>query len=221
LKLSRPKVLLAVPNGSGWLHKHVHFATIRLLQDKRVEIEHIAPTHSPYVNNLHLIQQDFLARDFDFLISIDDDNPPFNNICDLVLLDKDVIGCPTPVWHCSADQHETGERPYYYNALIEVENGYRPVDSFPGFKPEGLQQVHAIGSGCMVIARRVLEAIDAPFMRVWNQKGIVDTGGDYAFCKRAREKGFKIFAHFDYPCRHFNELELNEVIKAFMSMKHG
>jgi hypothetical protein len=40
-------------------------------------------------------------------------------------------------------------------------------------------------------------------------------GGDFAFCKRARRLGFSIHAHFDYCCRHFNELNLNEVVSAF------
>lgn len=215
---SKPKVLLAVPNGSAWIHKMVHLATIRLLMDARVKVNHIVPTNSPYVNNLHLIQKDFLSGDYDFLISMDDDNPPFRNINDLVFLDKDVIGCPTPVWHNDEKNHK-GDRPFYYNALIERDDGFFPVDATPGFRPEGLQQVHAVGSGCIVVARRVLEALTAPFMRRWTDDGIVDMGGDYAFCQRARAAGFEVYAHFDYRAMHFNEVELNEVIRAFANMR--
>jgi hypothetical protein len=214
--MSKPKVLLSIPNGTGWLHKHCHYASIKLLTDSRVETTHICPTHSPYVHNLHKIQEDFLKDGYDFWVHFDDDNPPQRNIFDLIFLDKDIIGCPTPVWYNKVP----GDRPYYFNALVHDKevNGYRPADSYPGFRLEGLQRVHAVGSGCMVIARRVLADIEAPFMRKWDHKGLVEQGGDYSFCERAIERGFEVYAHFDYRCLHFNEVELNEIIEAFTRM---
>jgi len=85
----------------------------------------------------------------------------------------------------------------------------------------GLQEVDAIGTGCFIIARRVFEdhwMREAPFQRTYNKDGTVDRGNDIAFCERARKYGFKIYAHFDYPCFHFNELELNQVVSAFKNL---
>ena len=51
-----------------------------------------------------------------------------------------------------------------------------------------------------------------------NQNGLVDTSGDYSFCEKTKEAGFRIWTHYDYPYMHFNELELGEVIRAFQDM---
>jgi len=205
--MKKPKVLISVPNGDGWTHKTVSFAVVRMLQDSRVESQYIAPTHSPYENNLHKIRIDFLSGDFDYWINIDSDNPPINNPLDLVFLQKDIIGCVTPVW---ANIKE-GDYPIYWNALDSVgEEGWRPHRECTG-----LQEVDAIGSGCMVLSRKIMETLPAPFQRIFHGDGTVDIGCDYAFCRRAKRLGFKVYAHYDYPCHHFNELDLCEIIKAF------
>lgn len=198
-----PRVLVSVPN-TGWIHKHCAFALLKIIQDSRVRANIILPTHSPDTNNRHQIVNDFINGEYSYLVSFDADNPPRNNPIDLVFLDKDVIGCPTPVWHNTGDG-----TPFYWNAMDAVEGGYKPHREC-----EGLQQVDAIGAGCMVIARRVMLKVQAPFMRKWNDDGTVAGGGDFAFCERARNSGFSIWAHYGYPCYHFNEVELGEVITA-------
>jgi hypothetical protein len=208
----RFKVLISIPTGDGWVHKHCLFALLKMQADYRVDKKIILPTHSPYVNNLHKIIVDFLNGDYDFWISFDDDNPPINNPIDLIFLNKDIIGCPTPVWA----NMKKGDYPIYWNALDAVEGGYTPHKEF-----NGLQKVDAIGSGCMVIARRVLQKMRycQPFMREWNTDGTVEIGGDYNFCRKATKLGFEIYAHFDYPCLHFHEIEITEIAKAFQDLK--
>jgi hypothetical protein len=53
------------------------------------------------------------------------------------------------------------------------------------------------------------------FTRKLNPDGTVERGNDISFCERARYYGFEVWAHFDYRCQHFNELEMHEVIRAF------
>ena len=43
----------------------------------------------------------------------------------------------------------------------------------------------------------------------------MNKGNDISFCERARECGFEIFAHYDYPCGHVNEIEVNEMVEHF------
>ncbi len=234
--MGKPRVLIACPNGDGWLHKLVVFSVLNMLQDSRVEATFIAPTNRPYVHNLHKVALDVLSGSHDFLLTLDDDNPPTQNVMDLVGLDLDVVGCPTPVWHCDTSQPD--QRPYYFNAMREAkdpetdEEGFLPVDSDPGFEPTGLHEVDAVGTGCVLIARRVLESLmararesgdpmDAPFMRRWTSQGLVHMGNDYAFSQRARAAGFKVWAHFDYTCRHVNEVELLETITGLLRFRLG
>lgn len=203
----KPKVLISVPNGDGWTHKIVTFTVMKMLQDPRVTSEYIAPTWSPYENNLHKIRLDFLAGGFDYWINIDSDNPPQNNPIDLCFLGLDIVGCVTPVWA----NMKPGDFPIYWNALDAVgDEGWKPHTPCVG-----LQEVDAIGSGCMVLSKQVMAVIPAPFQRIYHSDGTVNIGCDYAFCRRAKKLGFKVHAHYDYPCHHFNEIDLCEIIKAF------
>jgi hypothetical protein len=154
---------------------------------------------------------DFLDHNEDYWLSMDDDNPPCKNPLDMVSEDRDIVGFPTPVWHSAVP----GDRPFYLNALRKVEDGYKPVDIIDGW-----QEVDAIGSGCFMVSRRVMQALryDKPFMRQWGKDGRVTLGGDYSFCEKARARGFRIWVHSDYICDHFNELPLNEVIMRFGQM---
>ncbi len=203
-------VYFTIPN-TGWIHKHAHFAACKILADKRYRVRHDCPTHSPYVNNLHHCMNDFLENGEEYWLTFDADNPPTNNPLDLVEFDCDVISCPTPVWHNAVK----GDRPYYFNALKIKDDGYTP-----NTECTGLQEVDAVGSGCLLIARRVMLKLrdQQPFARIWNKNGTVEVGGDYSFCRKAKKAGFRIWAHYDYPCMHFNELELTEVIR---SMQNG
>jgi hypothetical protein len=214
--LSKKKILVSVPN-TGNIHKLVCFATDRLLLDRRHEATIIRPTHNPYENNLHYIVNDFMAKDYDFWLNIDSDNPPNNNPFDLIDLDLDIVGLPTPVWHFTGNK--PGERPIYENAYkyVPKEGAYT---EWPN--KEGLQRVDAVGTGCVLFNRRVFENPEmrkAPFQRKWNKDGTVERGNDIAFCERATAQGFLIFAHYDYKCRHFSNLELHEVAKAFFEMR--
>jgi len=205
------RVLVTVPT-TGWIHKHCAFALLRLQQDRRFQLRILLPTHTPFENNLHHIVNDFMSGNEDYWLSFDSDNPPIGNPLDLVLYDKDVIGCPTPVWHNA----KPGDRPYYYNGYDSSGDAYK--EHPPG---GGLRRVDAVGTGCFMVARRVFEDPEmrkAPFQRTYNEDGTVDKGNDIAFCERARARGFEIWMHYNYPCLHFNEIELTEVARAFGAM---
>jgi hypothetical protein len=210
--LEKKKVLISFPN-TGWIHKLVFLAGAKLLSDGRYDSKIIVPTHNPYENNLHHIVNDFIGGNYDYWLNIDADNPPMNNPLDLIELDKDIIGCPTPVYHFT--DKIKGERPWYENAYqyVEKDDAYR---EYP--LKNGLQRVDAVGTGCTLMARRVFdhpEMRKGAFTRKLNPDGTVERGNDISFCERARYYGFEVWAHFDYRCQHFNELEMHEVIRAF------
>lgn len=209
------KILISVPN-MHYIHKHVVHKMMLLLSDGRHKVNIIMPSHKPYVNNLHHIVNDFMAGDYDFWLNIDADNPPIQNPLDLIQLDRDIIGLPTPIWHYTGEKK--GERPVYWNAYDydESTGAYREHQI-----RDGLQRVDAVGTGCLLISRRVFEKPEmrkAPFMRKWNEDGTMDKGNDIMFCERARANGYEIYAHFQYYCDHFSELSLSETVRAFGDM---
>lgn len=207
------QVLVSVPNGDGWLHKTVVFAVLRLLTDSRHQVRVIMPTHKPSENNYHHILRDFMAGDFEYWLNIDADNPPTKNPLDLIDLDLEIIGCPTPVW-CN-DRPGQGQRPFYWNAYKAAPGGWT---EWPD--KIGLQEVDAVGFGCVLFARRVFtdhpELRVSPFRRTLYPDGRVEKGTDLAFCERATTAGVGIWAHFDYPCDHMVELPMIEMMKAMV-----
>jgi hypothetical protein len=191
--MSNKRVLISVTN-EHWIHKMVVKRMLQLIQDTRYEIRIIMPSHKPY----------------------DSDNPPEKNPLDLVALNKDVIGLPTPVTHF--DGKGTGDTPVYWNAY-----DYQP--EFDAYKPhgvfKGLRKVDAVGTGCVLFSRRVFEHPEMQkgcFTRKLNPDGTVDKGNDISFCERAIENGFEIYAHYDYFCGHFSEIEINEMVKHYKEL---
>lgn len=214
-----PKNILISVTNTGSIHKSVVFALLKLQQDPRYNLTVIFPTWNPYEQALHKIVNDFMDvyKDHTHWLNIDSDNPPMANPLDLVELDRDIIGCPTPVWHCTGKEKK-GERPVYWNAYAYDKQGdaYREYN-----KKEGLQKVDAVGTGCILISKRVFlnpQMRILPFLRQWSLNGEVERGCDISFCEKARREGFEIYTHYGYPCRHFHTLELHEVVRAFQNL---
>lgn len=212
------KVLITVPN-THWVHKLVSQRLMLLQQDGRYAVRFEWPSHRPYENNLHHIVRQFYKGEYDYWLNIDSDNPPMQNPLDLVELDKDIIGLPTPIWHYTG---KPGERPIYWNAY----DYDREADAYREHPTKaGLQRVDAIGTGCFIVARRVFDhpgMREAPFARKLHRDGTVHKGNDLSFCERVTARGFEVWAHYGYPCHHFcSDIELSEVEQAMKLLWEG
>lgn len=67
---------------------------------------------------------------------------------------------------------------------------------------DGLTECDAVGGGCLLIAREVLEAIPAPWFECY------DTGGgeDFDFCGKAQAAGYKVYADFAIQADHYTDM---------------
>jgi GT2 family glycosyltransferase len=164
------------------------------------------PNDKPISNNRNKIVADFLARkEYDYLLMIDDDVIPPKNILNLADFQKDIISALTFM--------------YQQNAVVPLtlkrnKEGTYGVADFRGY--EGLMEVDTVGTGCVMLSRKVLEAIKAPFNDVFDEDGIRKYGLDIAFGRRAKEKGFQPYLHLDYPCGHRVVLDLKEVYSSLI-----
>lgn len=215
----KPKVLISFTTSAGhpYVHKTIIHTAANIQADERIDKTIITPSKNPTESNYNQIVKYFVDGKFDFWINIDSDNPPIRNPIDLIFLDKDIIGCATPVWHVTHDKKK-GERPVYLNGYDYVPE----KDSYKEHQPvDGLQKVDAVGAGCIIINKRVF-AVDAmrkgAFLRQWDEEGIAIKGNDISFCEMAIKNGFSVWCHYDYKCMHFNVLELNEVFQSFDNM---
>lgn len=207
---NKKKVYIAILN-EGWLRVELNNLLIQMSHDDRYWIKIVYPNHRPVDNNHNITVRKFLESDFDYLLIFGDDGCPLRNPLDLVELDKDIIVCPTLQWN-DADP----DFPLYWVAMDKVEDGWKEHK-----EKKGLQELDAVGSANMIVARRVLEKVDAPFMRVWDKRGIAQVGLDFNFCDKAKEKGFNVWAHYDYPSNHFKELNLLDVYKLLLKRLKG
>ncbi len=198
----KPKILVTILH-QGWMRPEMLPVFFSMANDVRAQIT-IAPLKKrPYEENLNTATKMTREGGYDFLITFDHDNIPKNNPIDLVFLNKDIIGMPYPT--------------YGFSSKGELETALLAMDKQPGGgyrdhrTMEGLQEVDAIASGAMVIARRVLENPKVFFARKWDDQGFVITGVDFHFCEKAKAEGFKVWAHYDYLADHIKEISLLEV----------
>lgn len=155
----------------------------------------------PYENALNLAARLTIEGGYDYLISFDHDNVPTKNPLPLTKLGKDIIGMPYPGFR--------------YHDKLEI--AFLAMDKQPNTEyldhreMHGLQEVDAVASGAIVVSRRVLEHPDVFFTRKW-ERGNAVRGVDFHFCEKAKEAGFKVYAHYDYLADHIKEMSLLDVL---------
>lgn len=193
-------VLVSILN-QGAIHPGLNKALEVMRDDPRhlVDIEY--PADQPVCNNRNSIVKRMLGGDYDYLIMIDgNDTVPMFNPLELVELGLDVVGGACPQWR---------DGDIYWIALDKVKGGYKPI------VPErrvGLQQVDAIGTGCICIKREVLKRVKAPFMRKWSEDGIATLGGDFYFCEKVKAAGLEVWVDWSKICDHIKKVGLLSVL---------
>ena len=134
----------------------------------------------------------FLRSDHTALLMIDDDVVPPEDVLRLTEVDADIAAIPYP--------------------MFRGENFPFPCVFLPGSTPDkltypeqpwmvrGRVEAAAVGTGCMLIHRHVLEHPDLhpPFMLRVNDDGVMTASEDVEFCLRARAAGFRIVADYTH-----------------------
>jgi GT2 family glycosyltransferase len=139
-----------------------------------------------------------LKGGWDYMLQIDADNPPPKNVLDLIDLDKEVIGLPTPIQMSPI----RGLTEIFWNVFNG--EGY-PVKN----TGQGIEEVYGVGTACILIRRDVLEKVKHPFTTIRDEEDLRIVSTDLAFCKKCRESGIKIWTHWDYKCSHFKQIDLS------------
>lgn len=153
-------------------------------------------------NNRNHIVKKFLENDWDYLLMIDEDNPPEKNPLDLLKLNLDVVICPT------LSIKKENNPPITFSVFKKENDVYKSIVC----DGEKLLEVDAGGTGCILIKRQVLEHIKAPFESKWNEDGTRSTGSDIRFCEKVKESGFKVWCHWDYICSHWKTINLLDIL---------
>lgn len=201
------KLYLAILN-TGWLRRELVHVILKMQKTKGVKItmENLNKTFAnPTCSNRNSIVKRFLATDNDFLMMIDNDVFPLHNPVDMVFADKDIIGSPAKVRR---------ERKLIWVAYVKGvgKDNYIPVDFHNVDDPTAeLLSVDVVGTGCILIKRKVLESIKAPFLTGFDGDGVATYGTDFAFCKKAKKAGFEIYTTPQRVCEHVKEVGLLDI----------
>jgi hypothetical protein len=199
------KVYLSILH-TGWVrHELAWYVLPKIQTDKNHEV-YIEPLsfsldRDKYIfSNRNRIVKRFLATSFDYLLMIDADTVPLFNPLELVDFGCDVIAAPERLidnhrliwsaWRKSGDD------------LIEIE-----IEE----ESDAAVRVDAVGSGCIAIKRDLLmrHEMENPFAVEVDENGILKTGADINFCRRAKKEDFEVWTTTKLICEHFKEVPLH------------
>lgn len=222
--LEKPiRLYLAILN-EGWIRaEHINTVfTASNTKNVHLVLETLGLTwDKPISSNRNRIVQRFLKSDCDFLMMIDDDVVPFFNVGELISYDVDVIGAPTR-------RRKEQRLEWVVYSRNPSGEGYYAVDLDKIDPNVDLLGVDAIGTGCILIKRKVLETVKHPFEDIFDKDGVRIRGMDLNFCDKAKAAGFKIFVSPKKICEHFRDVGLVTLDAQFIShaqeepmMKYG
>lgn len=157
---------------------------------------------TPVMNNRAKIVQEFRRMGADFLLMLDEDCVPHKNLFDLAERNLDIVGFPAPLWRGVSNPKD----PIVWNFELIDTQGDRLSDCL--LRDGDVQEVARIGTGGILVAKRVFEKIPAPFIEPVDVYGARVIGGDLYFCNQARAAGFKIWAAPAYLLSHLKVLDM-------------
>lgn len=205
--LKNKGVYLSILN-QGWVRPELASLIPRLQEQRKYNLFVAYPAHKPITHNRNTIVRRFLQTDLDYLLMIDSDNVPPDNILDMADYQKDIIA-----GMCFA---------YMDNTLIPLclkKNEHERYDIADVGINQGIVECDGVGSGVMMIKREVLENMPFPFRNDYDPEGIKTRGLDVNFCRRAKEKGYKVWCDTNMPCSHWTNIDLCEVYKTYSELK--
>jgi len=202
-QISKPRILVAVMTGIKDPTWQLGVCIPEIAKDPRADITVLHFISRPTEENRNRAVKKTLDDGYDFMFMIDPDTVPKSNPIDLAFLNLDIVGMPYPQWRNDGNGLEIA-----FLAMDKKEDG-----NYLDHKTRvGLREVDAVGSGAMLVHRRVLEKVRPAFVRLWDENGFAVKGIDFNFCDRAKAEGFRVWAHFDYLADHIKELSLLDVL---------
>lgn len=203
--LMQPKIFVAIPNlgkiRTGlveWLlHCNVNFQSFKVPINGIINLN----IDRPIEVNRNIITNKFLETDCTHLLMIDADVQVLPNLIpDWIARDKDIIGGYVPIWNKEL-QH-----PRFF-AYHKDGNKYTDIDPTKGF-----QKCNVVGSGAIMIKRKVVETIPNPrFRQILKKDGTFRMGEDQYFVETANSIGFEVWVD-PTPMDQRTEVSLIETI---------
>ena len=205
-KVEKPKVFLATPMGKN---KNMQAGTAVFcsytagLPD--VQWGYTGTSSAEMSRNTLIEDHEFHRQEFTHVFFVDSDTVPPNDALEILLgADADVIVGITPIimkgfcWSIARENED----------WIPM-NVNLPREPF---------EVESSGASCLLVRKEVLNDIGWPWFKTeyqpkWANAGeAVKCGEDEYFCRKVRNKGYKVIADPFVICKHFNNVDLLKVL---------
>lgn len=215
MKKNPSKIYIGIPSGNlttASINGGLALLVSQLEKEDQYEITYdIFQGRPVYLSRNNLVKR-FLETECEYILMVDDDILPPYDILEMTKHAVDIVA-----GLCYGYNSIMGVYPVAYK---KAENGcFRGGTDLIGWNSEvenkGLTQVDLVGSGCILIHRKVFNKIDKPYFKfVFNDELTeVITGEDIDFCTRAIDAGFKVYVDTDKVCSHFKSIDLKEIMK--------
>lgn len=202
------KCLLGIPCGSGYMPSIMVQSLLQLHKPIQCAFLTVDRQRIDKVRN-YFVQQT-LVGGFDYLLMIDDDNPIPPETLELMLEDdKDIVG--VPILSRNPNKDGVNDLCAFYSTTHTIDgNEIKLYHNIVDFKDEEyLHKVDAIGTGCILIKREVLEKMSKTYKDglfefgdiKFKEKVNIDgknyerrtMSEDCEFSERAVKEGFEIY----------------------------
>lgn len=211
-KVEKPNIFIAVPMAKdAVLHAETARYCAVLNQHPDVVWGYVNGLSAEYSRNALLEHHFHKDPCWTHVLFLDSDvAPPPRALALLLRLNADVVVGPTLIM---------AEKKICWN--IQLKNGEYWLDAREDLSPKPFE-VSSSGAGCVLVRREVLVDIGWPWFKTEYQeifknegKGIA-IGEDVYFFQKAIGCGYKIIAHPDVKCRHFNQVDLLDIYERYI-----
>ena len=215
--MEKPLIFVSVTN-TGTICSKLIPTLITWARKTNYDVRFFFPNIVPLDASRNTCVEEFLKisnNEDDRLLFIDDDMViPENGLEILVNHNKDICGLLCLM--CKPD--DVGMMVPLPVACRYNENKQYVVH----FEGKGLTEVDALGGACIMIKRKVFEAIgEKAYEYQYYPNGTLSLVADYYFCQKAQNKGFKIWVDFDNVTGHLKEIDLREFSRTLATVQNG
>lgn len=186
MRRSASHIMIAVPTRG-----QIQWQTVTRLNEIRDENPSLFPVlYEP--GNLSVaatrnqIVRKFLQTDKQVLVMVDDDVVPPPHLLDVTryLPEYGMVGVPYPLWNSQAG--------LFLSVFCQEPDGLKLAQL-----EDGLNDVDALGTGCVAISRDALVSLGRNPFRFDNSEDLESTSEDFIFCADLKAVGMKIGCWWD------------------------
>jgi FkbM family methyltransferase len=196
----KKRILIAIPTA-----KNIEVETFKSIYDLVVPEGYQTTFQYFYGYNIDQVRNliaDWVVKGYDYLFSVDSDIAfAPDTLVKLLSHDKDIV-CGLYI------QRKPGQHileVYESNALGGVSN-----IPYGKIKGQGLVEIAGCGFGCTLVKAEVMKSIGYPQFKYYSALDHKNTvSEDVDFCRKATNKGFKIYADTSIQCRHIGSFTFN------------